>query len=90
MNCIRVLRKILTNLVNNRGEHRFRVLKLDNQALRSKVLSLPGGIEILMLTGWRFQQHGTALRLEFPSTNQMISDKMAAQIHSVVDLLPRP
>jgi UBX domain-containing protein 6 len=49
------LLKILTNIVNNPGEAKFRTLRLSNPKVQEAVVANPGGVELLSAIG--FQLH---------------------------------
>ena len=44
--------KLLTNIVNNPNEAKYRRLKLSNAALNSKVISVVGGVALLEAVGF--------------------------------------
>ena len=50
--CLTTIGKILGNVVNQPLEEKFRKVKLNNKAMREKILSVSGGLEVLITAGF--------------------------------------
>ena len=96
--CISTLRKILTNMVRHRSSAKHRRLKLGNKALQSRVFELPGGVEVLLASGFvlEHQQQENAASAEswhlvFPCGREedgnALSDETCVRLNSIVEVL---
>jgi len=45
------IKKLLQNIVDHPDDARFRVVKLKNKAISSRIVSVQGGVEVLRLAG---------------------------------------
>jgi hypothetical protein len=50
--CLSTIGKVLSNVVSHPLESKFRKIKLGNKAVREKILSVGGGIEVLVAAGF--------------------------------------
>lgn len=46
---------MLLNLYNNKNDAKFRTINLSNKAFQSKLASVPGGVELLLAAGYRYE-----------------------------------
>ena len=58
------IQKIAANILANPGDEKYRTLKVDNKAVKEKVLSCPGGREMLLSTGFVARNVGEIARPE--------------------------
>lgn len=49
---ISTIQKMLNNLQKNKQELKFRSIRLMNEAFQAKVVSVPGGLELMMAAGF--------------------------------------
>ena len=50
--CLATIRKLLSNVVSQPLESKFRKIKLGNKAVKEKILSVEGGVEVLVAAGF--------------------------------------
>ena len=58
--CVATVCKLLGNLITSGGDEKFRSIRMGNPTVASKVLSVPGGLELLLASGFQQQQAPTA------------------------------
>ncbi len=51
---IQTIQKMLLNLINHKDDLKFRSIRISNSAFHIKVGSVPGGIELLLAAGYKF------------------------------------
>jgi hypothetical protein len=47
------IQKILTNIISNKTEPKYRTIRLQNPAIKSKVIDVAGGLDLLLATGFQ-------------------------------------
>ena len=61
---LHIMLKVVTNILSNPADPKYRTLKVENSALKAKVFACPGGRELLLAAGWRTEGVGKLGRSE--------------------------
>ena len=96
---ISTVSKILTNMVRHRRSSKHRRLKFANQAIKSRILRLPGCVQVLLSIGFVLEhqsQLGSPHKAEnwhvvFPCGREedenALSDETCARLNSIIEIL---
>ena len=64
------IQKILTNIISNKTEPKYRTIRLQNPAIKSKVIDVVGGLDLLLATGFQLNNDvATEATLEYMVTD---------------------
>jgi len=74
--CVATLSKLVSNILNNPSEDKFRKVPLSSQALQTKVWRVKGAREFLESVGWRKEGD----HLVFPVDASLLDLEMARQL----------
>ena len=62
--CLTTISKILSNLINNPNDVKYRSIRVNNPALQSKVFVIPGAINVLLAAGFSVSNETTDVSSE--------------------------
>jgi hypothetical protein len=63
------IQKILMNIISNKSEPKYRTIRLQNPAIRSKVIDIAGGLDLLLASGFYLNDVAEESTLEYMITD---------------------
>ena len=63
------IQKILMNIISNKSEPKYRTIRLQNPAIRSKVIDVAGGLDLLLASGFYLNDVAEESTLEYMITD---------------------
>jgi hypothetical protein len=79
-----ILIKLVGNPLENESEPKFRTVKLDNKTIKTKVIALKGGLELLKAVGFKKNVRDNTMVLEDEDYSQVILQNAVDQISSAL------
>jgi UBX domain-containing protein 6 len=58
--CVRTIRRMFENIINNPSEEKYRRVKIESRAFQDKIKEVEGGLELLLAAGFENQDIETA------------------------------